>query len=136
MVVFRDCWSCVRHTHGHLSSLVPPPTPHPPPRVIVGVQAPRGGFGRVSPSSGTALSTPFEIAALGWTDDKAVGSWLPLFAVDATCLAALCLGHPQYVCPCNVVLPRASLPFVLLLAQPAPFAAPHPPTPIPHPISP
>jgi hypothetical protein len=37
-------------------------------------QAPRNGYGLVSPASGTALDTKFEISAVGWTDDKTVSS--------------------------------------------------------------
>ncbi len=37
-------------------------------------QAPRNGYGVVSPSNGTALNTSFEISAVGWTDDKTVGA--------------------------------------------------------------
>ena len=36
------------------------------------VQAPRGGYGSVSPVTGTALSTAFEISAAGWTDEASV----------------------------------------------------------------
>jgi hypothetical protein len=35
-------------------------------------QAPRNGYGAVRPTEGTSLSTPFEVSALGWTDDSTV----------------------------------------------------------------